>query len=351
MRIISPMRKKCDTLTCLILVFFAVQFAPCSGGYGGQRRIGIGESIPEFSAGEANAPTFVYKHGGGKVLMVVFLSGRQRRSVEAASDIEQIISRLDPNSDRLDIVVAVDDPNTGVIFKNKEKEPVSFIHILRDTEYKLWGKFGIIATPTVIISDTKDTVLWVQAGYGPDFVPVIEARLNQALGIAQGIDPNEAGHVKTVQNTTVEARTNRHVQMAKILQKKGRLESAMTELKKAMVMEPNSVDILFDLGELYCTAGRNQEALDLVEGIKVTNRFEKARVLLITGWAKRQMGELDAAEEILLKATALDPNSIRGFFELGQVYQTKGETKKAMQAYHRALLLVFEEPVIKAVSH
>ena len=139
--------------------------------------------------------------------------------------------------------------------------------------------------------------------------------------------------------------------MAKMLQKKGRLESAIKELHKARGMDPNSVDILFELGELFCTAGRNQEALDLVEAIKITSRFGKARALLISGWAKRQMDELDKAEELLLEATKLDPKSIRGFFELGKVYEARGDAEKAMQAYHRALLLVFERPVITAVSH
>ncbi len=344
-------KKKRNIPTLSVLILLAGQFLPCAGVYGGHRRIEIGEKVPEFSAQETSGGIFEYKHGGGKVLMVAFLSERQKHSLRAASDIEQIIRKLDPNSERFDIAVAVDDSNTIGIFQNKEKETISFIHILPDMEYKLWGKFGIIMTPTVIISDTNDTVLWVQAGHGSDFIPVIEARLNQALGIAQEIDPNEAGQVKTVQNTTIEARIKRHMQMAKILQKKGRLESAITELRKAMVMDPNSVDILLELGELLCTAGRSQEALELVEGVKVTKQSEKARTLLITGWAKRKMGKLDAAEELLFEATKLDPKSIRSFFELGNVYQTKGDVEKAMQAYRRALLLVFEEPVIKTVSH
>jgi len=345
------MRKKHNILTLLVLVLSAGQFLPCSRVYGGQRRIGIGERIPEFSAHEKSGGIFEYKHGGGKVLMVAFLSGRQNRSVQAAEDIGRIIRNLDANSERLKVAVAVDDPNIGGLFLNKEKESVPVVHILPDTEYKLWGKFGIIVTPTVIISDTNDTVLWVQAGHGSDFTPVIEARLKQALGIAQEIDPNKAGQVKTVQNTTVEARIKRHVQMARMLQKKGRFESAIKELHKARVMDPNSVDILFELGELFCTAGRNQAALDLVEGVKVTRRLEKARSLLISGWAKRQMSELDAAQELLLEATKLDPKSIRSFFELGKVYQTRGDIEKAMQVYHRALLLVFERPVITSVSH
>ncbi|MHC4642391.1 MAG: tetratricopeptide repeat protein [Planctomycetota bacterium] len=345
------MRAKRNILIWLVLILSAGQFLPCAGVCAGQRRIGMGERIPEFSAPDTTGQIFEHKHGGGKVLMMVFLSGRQKGSARAAADIERIIRKLDANSTRLDIAFAVDDPNTGAIFQNKEKDSGPGLHILPDKEYKLWGKFGIIVTPTVIISDTNDTVLWVQPGHGSDFSPVIQARLNQALGIAQEIDPNDADRVKTVKNATVEARIKRHVQMAKMLQEKGRLEGAITELRKAIEMDPNSVKTVFELGELFCTTGRNQAALDLIEGVKVTKQLDKARSLLISGWAKRQMGELDAAEKLLLESTKLNPKSRRGLFELGKVYQAKEEVEKAMQVYYRALLQFFSEPAETNLSH
>jgi len=345
------MRAKRNILTWLVLTLAAVQFLPCAAAYARHRRLGIGEKIPEFSAPDTTGQTFDYKHGGGKVLMMVFLSGRQKGSARAAADIERIIRKLDVNSKRLNIAFAVDDPNTGAIFQNKEKDSGPVLHILSDTEYKLWGKFGIIVTPTVIISDTNDTVLWVQPGHGSDFAPVIQARLNQALGIAQDIDPNEAGHVKTVKNATVAARIQRHLQMARILRQKGRLESASSEIRKATELDPNSVEVAIELGELLCRTNQNKTALDVINKIKTNKKAEKARALLISGWAKRQMGELDAAEELLLKATALDPRSSRSFFELGRVYQAKNEAEKAMQAYYTALSFIFHEQSAKAVSH
>ncbi len=249
------------------------------------------------------------------------------------------------------MAVVTDDPNGGAIFQFKEKESLPVFRLLPDMEYRLWGKFGIIVTPTVIISDTNDTVLWVEAGYGYDFAPVIRARLNQALGIAQEIDPNDAGRVKTVKNTTIEARIKRHVQMAKMLEQKGRSESAISELRKAIEMDPNSLETIFELGELFCKVGQSQAALDLVEGIKATKQLEKARALLISGWAKRQMNELDASEKLLLESTKLNPNSRRCLFELGKVYQAKGEVEKAMDTYYRALVQFFSEPAETHLSH
>ena len=347
----SQMRKKCNVLLWKVFILSAVQCLLCVAVATGQRRLGIGERVPEFSATDVNEQVFDYKHGGGKVLMVVFLSGRQKRSAGAAVDIVRILSNLGANAKRLDVAVALDDPNIGSIFKSKPKESVPGLHIILDNEYKLWGKFGIIVIPTVVISDTNDTVLWVKAGYGSDFAPVIQARLNQALGIAQEIDPNDAGKVKTVKNDTVAARINRHLQMAKMLRQKGRHESAIREIQKAKEIDPNSVEVMLEIGELLCRTNQSREALDAIDKIKTTNKVEKARALLISGWAKRQMGELDAAERFLVEATTLDSKYSRGFFELGKVYQEKGENEKAMKAYHMALLLVFEEPFPKEISH
>ncbi len=345
------MRKKPKVLIRKVFIILTVQLLLCVAVAAGQRRIGIGERVPEFSATDLNEKVFEYKHGRGKVLMVVFLSGRQKRSARAAFDIERIINNLGVNARRLNVAVAVDDPNAGSVFQSKSKESATGTHIFLDKEYKLWGKFGIIVIPTVIISDTNDNVLWVKAGYGSDFAPVIQARLNQALGIAQEVDPNEAGTVKTVHNTTIAARIKRHLQMAKILWQKGRHKMAVSEIKKAKEIDPNSVEVRLELGEFLCGINQSKEALEVIDKIQTTKNADKSRALMISGWAKRQMGELDEAEKLLREATALDSKSSRGFFELGKVYQAKGEVEKAMEAYYSALLLVFSEKADSNLSH
>jgi len=335
------MTKKRKIVVFVILVVLVCLFLPRQNIKGSTRRIGIGNKMPEFSASDTSGKVFDYKHGVGKVLMAVFLSTNQKNSAQAAADIKGIVTKLAGQAKRLNVVVAIDDPNSQTFFRSDPNEPVVGIHVVADTEYKLWGKFGIIATPTVIISDTNDTVLWVKAGHSYDFVPVIRARLNQALGIAQEIDPNDASRVKTVTNATVTARIKRHLQMAKMLQAKGRIESAINEVRKAKELDPNSVEAALELGELFCRVGKNEAALNIVERIKATKRLDKARLLRISGWAKRQMGDLETAEKKLLEATKLNPKSCRGFFELGQVYQAKGDKDKAIAAYYRALTLVF----------
>ena len=264
----------------------------------------------------------------------------------SAADIKRIMSKLKNHAKRLRVLVAVDDPNNHTFDSSDPNslgpnEPGIVISVVVDKDRKLWGKFGIIATPTVIISDTNDTVLWIKAGHGYDFAPVVQARLNQALGIEQRIDPNEAGRVKTVTNTTTGARIKRHLQMAKILRGKGRIESAISQMKKARELDPNSVELALEIGSLLCSIGQGKSALEILEGVKTSGNIENSKLLTITGWAKRQIGILDEAEKALLEAIKLNPKSGRAFFELGRIYQDKSNKDKAIAAYYQALILIF----------
>jgi Tfp pilus assembly protein PilF len=135
----------------------------------------------------------------------------------------------------------------------------------------------------------------------------------------------------------------RHLQMAKMMKKNGRLESAFQEAQKAQQLDPNCLEVALEFGEFLCQRGRGQTALEVIGRFEGSNRQEKAKVSLLLGWSKRQINQLDAAEKLLLKATTQDPTSSRGFFELGKVYQTKGQFEKAMVSYRKALVQFFGE--------
>ena len=189
-------------LIVLIYSIMPARTANCAG-----RRISIGSKIPEFKVSDVSGNPFDYEHGNGKVLLVAFLSSKQKHSARAAAEIKRIMDNLRQYAQRLSVVYAVDEPNDQIFIQpsqniSEPNEPRIVIKLISDKEHNLWGKFGIIATPTVMISDTNDTVLWVEAGHGYDFAPMVSSHLKQALGIAQEIDPNEAGKVRTVTNAT-----------------------------------------------------------------------------------------------------------------------------------------------------
>ncbi len=317
--------------------------------HGQLRKIKVGDKMPEFTLPDTNNLDFTYKHNGNKVLAIVFLSS-QKQSVLAAAGFATVLKNFPDNCPPFDAIAVINDPNHQTHLSLLQKENFSNFHIVLDSEYKLWGKLGLIAIPTVIVVGKDNRVLWAKAGYGYDFAPALKRNLGKALGLFQGEDPETSTEVKTLSNSTVTARVYRHLQMAKMLEQKGQFESAIEESRKAYDLDPNSINTRLSLGRLYCRTAQSQEAIKIVTELKPRNRVQKAEYNLILGWANRQLNQLDIAQEFLSKSTKLNPESARSLFELGKVYQIKGETQKAMQVYYKALALIFDESAGKAIQ-
>ncbi len=313
-----------------------------SSGRADLRKAKVGDVMPEFSLPDSTGATFAYKHGGGKVLVLTFLPTIQNRYERVIADIQAVAENMPEQVGGLGFAGIISGSTGQDLVKSREPGSKPAFPIVLDSEYHLWGTLGVIAAPTLLIIGKDDTIVWIKAGEGTDFVPVVRANLNKALGIAQESDAQDAQAVKAVVNDTPEARLQRHLQMAKILEQKGRFDSAIAEVQKAASLDPNSIEPAPALGELFCKSGRNKEALDLAGKVKAVRQTDKARLLLISGWARRQMGELEPAEKLLLEATALDPQSARALFELGKVYQAQNQPNKAMECYFKALTLVFD---------
>lgn len=337
------MERKPGRNLLLILAYLSPIFLSAAPAQSELRKVKVGERMPDFSLSDLNGTAFAYKHGRNKVMLLTFLPTSQRRIERTITDIETVIKGLQENRTQFDSVGVISGPAVKDYSKQRKPGSRPSFPVLLDGNFQLWGKLGVIAAPTLIIVGKDDNIQWIKAGYGYDFVPVVRTHLEQALGIAQDQAAEETHQVKTVANDTVDARIQRHLQMARMLEEKGRIESAVSELKKAAELDPNSNVSFFELGELLCRADRNKEALNVAERIKTTNKYDKARRLLISGWARRQMNELDAAEKDLLEATKLDPKSVRALFELGKIQHVRGQTEKAMKSYYAALALIFNE--------
>ena len=130
---------------------------------------------------------------------------------------------------------------------------------------------------------------------------------------------------------------------AKSLAGKGRVISAIEQAKMAYEIDPNSSDVALELGELLCRAGQAQKAIKLVSAASVQNHRDKARIDLTLGWANSQMGRLEEAETFLKEGIRQDATLHRLYFELGRVHQQRNDSEKAMQAYFRALKLIYGE--------
>ena len=292
---------------------------------------------------------FAYTRSSGKVLILTFLSSQQERSLEAVEDVYGVLSCL-PEAKLTSLQVAFVVQNV----ENKEftaliqKGAPCPVYVLANDQYHLWGKFGIIATPTVLISDAQGTVLCVKPGLAFDVVPVVKSRLFQALGLPHDISADDASIVRTVTNSTISAKAKRHLKTARLLMAKDRVSSAIEQAQMAYAIDPNSEQVAVELADFLYRAGRTgrvgqaQKVIMLVSKVSAQKPRDRAKINLLLGWANRELGKLEVAEELLQKGIAQDPTSPRLFFELGRIYQQRRDSEKAMQAYFQALQLIYE---------
>jgi len=317
----------------------------CEGESTPPRRIPEGALTPEFSVVDTTGKPFTCTRSSGKVLILAFLSSEQKRSEEAVGDIVGALSSIP--SDRLEslqVGFVLQNIDNKEFIASIQKEAPSVIRILDDDRYDIWGKFGVIATPTVLIADQKGKVICVKAGHAYDFASVVKSRLFQALEIPYDAGPNNGSAVRTVVNSTMSAKARRHLQMARSLARKGRVGTAIEQARIAYEIDRNLPEVALELGELLCQAGQAKEAIKLVNAMSaVQSPGDKARVNLTLGWANRIIGELQEAERFLQEGIQQDPKSPRLYFELGRIYQHRKDSEKAMQAYFRALQLIYGE--------
>ena len=339
-RVVNSRCRTCRT-TALAIVFQLVVLA--SGAAGGLRGINIGDKIPQFSATVLSGAEFDYKHGTGKVLVAAFLTTEQKQSERAAKDLQKIAQQLEEYAEQIRFLIVTHDRKIQDYFQSTNQKAQSDFRILLDAEYKLWGRFGVIVTPTLIVADKAGTLKWAKGGYSYDFAPAAHLQIELALGIA---DPNDSPgriQVRTLENATEQAKVERYLSMAKTLEEKGRLESAIRGVQRAQQFDPNSIDVMLQHGRLYCMTGKADAALGALVKAKPQSRVQQAQVKMTLGWSNRLLDRFDIAQMLLLEATRLNPKSARAFFELGRVYLATGEKNKAIEAYQKALSLVFGE--------
>jgi tetratricopeptide (TPR) repeat protein len=309
-----------------------------------QRRIAVGATTPHFSVVDTTGALFTYAPSSGKVLLLTFLSSPQERSQKAVEDILDVLSGV-PADKRADLQVALvmEHAHDREWVRSIQKEIAPGIQILIDKHYTLWGKFGVIATPTVLISDARGKVCCAKAGQAYDVAPVIKSQLYQALKIPCAISAEGASTVHIAANGGISARAKRHLEMAKMLLEKDRISSAIEQAQMAFEIDPSSTGVALELGELLCRAGQSQKAIKLVRHLSSHSEQGKARINLTLGWANRQLGKLDQAEAFLQDGVKQDPTSPRLYFELGRIYQSRNDAEQAMTAYARALQLIYRE--------
>ncbi len=130
------------------------------------------------------------------------------------------------------------------------------------------------------------------------------------------------------------------------MRKKRIIAAGIKVLDAAREVEPENIDVLYELGVLYEKNKETDKALEYMEQVLRLNP-DQANALNFIGYSWAEKGiNLDKAEEMIKKALALKPGD--GYIQdsLGWLYYQKGDYKKATDELLKAHQKVPDDPVI-----
>lgn len=114
------------------------------------------------------------------------------------------------------------------------------------------------------------------------------------------------------------------------------LDEAIDLARRKITTDPSSERALVTLGYLLLKKGALAEAEKAFDSaLSLNGRYHEA--LTGKGITLARMGKDQAAEELLQRALILNPNPVRTYYELGLLYEKKGDLAKAIAEYKKGI--------------
>lgn len=124
-------------------------------------------------------------------------------------------------------------------------------------------------------------------------------------------------------------------------------ESRIEVLKQELAVNPDNINALIELGDIYFDGNRYQEA------ISIFNRAEEVdpvniHVLNDLGILSMSTGNYDAALEKFKTVMDVDPSHIHSLYHIGVIHRIKGDTDKAVETFEQILSMNPEPQLTEA---
>jgi tetratricopeptide (TPR) repeat protein len=298
------------------------------------RNVKHGEKVPDFEVNTFDGRQYSSKFSRGKVLVVIYLSAKQKSSERVAADAQRIISALKRKD--LELVFVTADIVHKAYFTKLWKELGIKALLGMDTGRKYYAKLGLIVFPTTIIIDKKGRLDHVLATRGTNYAFLLEAFAKHSLGILDDAALRDHLKVRSFKRGLPRSIASRHRAAARLLREKGILKGAEKELRKDLEFSPKDLQIKLDLADLLFEEGMPAQAEKIIDAVLLVDpRHRRAKML--KGIAYFKAKEFKKAEGILLEALILNPDPARTHYFLGRIYEQTGKKDKALKHYRESI--------------
>ena len=329
-------------------VALAGLFGLIAAPWGGQtalatRNLKAGDPMPAFSLPRADGVAGEYDSSElkGQLAAIIFWRPKQKLSLEALRDVSALAGELGDAKVR---IVAVDASRSSSEEARAALAGEKFsFPIVRDPRRELYGKVGVIVSPTTLLVDAEGVLRFVVASRPRQFRQIVRARLRFLLG-----QTDEAQMKQEIEPTILQidhelAAAWRMYNLGRRLQTEGKSQQAVVAYEKAVSEHPSLPEARCALGFMKLSAGDFAAAGQHFQTALV-HHPNSAMARLGKAAVQAQTGKQQAAEQALLSLLGNKSIAVRVRYELGRIYHGRGELDKAVTYYHDALSAVFPGP-------
>lgn len=153
---------------------------------------------------------------------------------------------------------------------------------------------------------------------------LIKKKLNEALALIEEVLERDPENLKAL------------VAAGRIYQQLDESEKAKAVLERAMATDPSDQNVYLLLGRIYWDAGDIPDTVRVFKKM-VSNLSDSYAAYFFYGKALQAAGELDLAEQALLKSLELEPSLTEPRIELLNIYKSRNQTDKITSIYQSML--------------
>ncbi|WP_322036648.1 tetratricopeptide repeat-containing glycosyltransferase family protein [Burkholderia cepacia] len=215
-------------------------------------------------------------------------------------------------------------------------DALSLVASLLDRPAPAVAALHIAAVCALGLNRLADAEAWWRRAI--DAMPAFEPACDGlgALLVSQGRLADAEALLRRQLASVTPLRASHHHRFGKVLEALGRLDEAEQAFGQALLIEPQSADVLTDLGNLLRVLGRHAEA-ELAYRLAITVRTDSVLAHANLGAILVDMQRLPEAEAASRQALVLCPDHPEAHYNLGVALQNLDRLPEAEAAYRDAI--------------
>lgn len=297
-----------------------------------------GMQAPSFNLTDLNGNSEALSHlnTGKKLTVIVFWTTWNEQSAKELKRLQELYNKYKSKGFQ---VIAVNVENQafsekylGKISAYCEEKGITF-PVLIDHNLETYYKYSIITIPTTFLINAEATIVYKLPGYP---IAGSEQFFNY---IKETVEPQLKKIILDRQKLeTPDKKAILHFNMARILQKRGNISSAIESFRKTISIDPSFLAAQNQLGVLLYKEGKKEEAVEVFDQVLAGNPSDIS-FLVDYGNFLFGIGNKEKALEIINKVLVQDPDYSAAHYFLGVYFLKQGQQKKALKEARTAVNL------------